>query len=146
MARTKCPINTVDEHAARIVASIVVVLAAVSLWPPASLLVALLAVDFTIRGFVDRQYSPLRWIAKSVTGALEWEPKPVYAPPKRFAAQIGSTLTILATVSHVAGLPVLAMVVTVMLILAASLEAGFGFCLACWVYPFVFRLRAQARA
>ena len=139
----ECPINTVDEHAARIVASIVVVLAVVSLWEPASLLIALLAVDFTLRGFVNRKYSPLRFVAKSITGALGWEPKPVYAPPKRFAAQIGSTLTILATLLHVAGLHAAAMVVTALLIVAASLEAGLGICLACWVYPFIFRLRGQ---
>ena len=145
MARTECPVNTVDEHAARIVAGIVVVLAIVSLWEPASLLVALLAVDFTIRAWIDRKYSPLRFVAKSITGALGWEPKPVYAPPKRFAAQIGSTLTILATVLHVAGLHTAAMVVTAMLIVAASLEAGFGFCLACWLYPLVFRLSGQAQ-
>ena len=140
---TECPINTVDEHAARIVASIAFVLAVVSLWEPASLLIALLAVDFTLRGFVNRKYSPLRFVAKSITGALGWEPKPVYAPPKRFAAQIGSTLTIVATLLHVAGLHVAAVVVTALLIVAASLEAGLGVCLACWVYPYVFRLRGQ---
>lgn len=140
---TQCPANTVDEHAARIVATIVVVLAVVSLWEPAWFLIALLAVDFTIRGFIDRRYSPLRFIAKSITGALNWEPKPVYAPPKRFAAQIGSTLTIAATLLHVAGLPVAAIVVTALLIVAASLEAGLGFCLACWIYPFVFKFKGQ---
>jgi len=141
MAVTQCPANTVDERAARIVAGIVVVLAVVSLWPPAWFLIALLAIDFSIRAWIDRKYSPLRLLAKSITGALGWEPKPVYAPPKRFAAQIGSVLTILATVLHVAGLHVAAVVVTVLLIAAASLEAGFGFCLACWIYPFVFRTK-----
>jgi hypothetical protein len=140
---TECPINTVDEHAARIVASIAVVLAAFSLWEPARFLIALLAIDFTLRGFVSRRYSPLRFVAKSITGALGWEPKPVYAPPKRFAAQIGATLTIAATVLHVAGLHVAALVVTTLLIVAASLEAGLGICLACWIYPYVFRLRGQ---
>jgi hypothetical protein len=146
MARTECPVNTVDEHAARIVAAIVVALALISLWPPAWFLIALLAVDFIIRAWIDRKYSPLRLVAKSITSALGWEPKPVYAPPKRFAAQIGSVLTILATVLHVAGLHIAAVVVTALLIVAASLEAGLGFCLACWIYPFVFRFRSEAHA
>ena len=85
----------------------------------------------------------MRFAAKSITGALNWEPKPVYAPPKRFAAQIGATLTIAAVLLHVAGAHVAALLVTGMLIVAASLEAGFGVCLACWVYPYVFRLRGQ---
>ena len=140
---TECPANTVDERATRIVASIVVILAIVSFWEPAMFLIAFLALDFTIRGFINRRYSPLRWVAKSITGVLGWEPKPVYAPPKRFAAQIGATLTILATVLHVAGLHTAALVVTAMLVVAASLEAGLGFCLACWLYPLVFRLRGD---
>lgn len=139
MSTTECPINTVDENAARTVAAIVVVLAAISLWAPASFLVAALAVDFTIRGFVNRRYSPLRWVAKRVTGAFGWPIKPVYAPPKQFAARIGSVLTIVATALHLAGLHIPAVIVTAMLIVAASLEAGFGFCIACWIYPVVFR-------
>ncbi|HEY5506507.1 MAG TPA: hypothetical protein VIK83_03355 [Coriobacteriia bacterium] len=60
-----CPANTVDEHAARTVAAIVLLLAALSLWSPAG------------------------WVV-------------------------------------------------------ASLEAGLGFCLACWIYSVVFRARAAA--
>ena len=140
---TQCPVNTVDEHAARTVAGIVVVLAVTSFWAPAWFLVAFLAVDFTIRGFIDRRYSPLRWVAKQIVGLFGWEIKPVYAPPKRFAAQIGSTLTLAATALHASGLHVAAVVVTSLLVVAASLEAGLGFCLACWIYPFVFRLGGE---
>jgi enamine deaminase RidA (YjgF/YER057c/UK114 family) len=139
----ECPANTVDEHAARIVATLVVVLAAASTWGRVWPLIALLAVDFTIRGFGNRRYSPLRWLAKSIVGALGWEPKAVYAPPKRFAAQIGSVLTIVATLLHAAGLHGAAIVFTMLLIVAASLEAVVGSCLACWVYPYMFRLRPQ---
>ena len=139
-----CPANTVDEHAARTVAAIVVVLAALSLWSPASWVVAVLAVDFTLRGFADRRYSPLRWVAKRLTGLAGLKPKPVYAPPKRFAAQIGSVLTVAAALLHLAGLHPGALVATGALIVAASLEAGLGFCLACWIYSVVFRARAAA--
>jgi hypothetical protein len=143
---TECPANTVDEHAARIVASMVVALALCTYWAPASGLIGLLAIDFTIRGFGNRRYSPLRWIAKTATAAMGWEPKPVYAPPKRFAAQIGSALTIVATLLLVTGLHVAALVVIAALLVAASLEAGLGFCLACWIHPLVFRTRGEARA
>jgi len=138
---TECPVNTVDEHAARIVAASVVILAVLSFLAPAWYLVAFLAADFTIRGFFDRTYSPLRWIAKRVTAALGWAIKPVYAPPKRFAAGIGATLTITATLAHLVGFHLAAVLVTGALVVAATLEAGFGVCLACWVYPYVTRLR-----
>lgn len=141
-----CPVNTVDEHAARVVAGIVVATALVSLWAPAWPLVAVLALDFATRAWVDRRYSPLRWIAKRLTHALGLAPKPVYAPPKRFAAQIGSVLTLVALALHLSGLHAAADVVTAALIVAASLEAAAGLCIACWLYPFVHRLRPAPRA
>lgn len=143
----QCPANTVDEHAARACAGMVVVLAALSLWPSATILTVALAIDFMIRGFGSRRYSPLRWIAKHAVRAIGLEPKPVYAPPKRFAAQLGAVLAVLATTLHALALqvPVLhlfAVVVIGLLIAAASLEAVFAICLACWIYPLVFRERS----
>jgi hypothetical protein len=137
----QCPAGTVDEHAARTCAALVVALAALSLWEPAMALIAVLPVDFAIRGFGNRRYSPLRWLARRIVHTFGLEPKPVYAPPKRFAAQIGAALTIVATALHLMGLHTAAIVVTAFLIVAASLEAVLGFCLACWIHPMVFRSR-----
>lgn len=139
--RESCPVNTVDEHAARMVAALVVVLALLSLHPALMWLSAVLAFDFAMRAWVSRRYSPLRWIAKGLAAALHLEPKPVYAPPKQFAARIGSVLTLAAVALHLT-VHVGAVVVTLMLVAAASLEAIAGFCIACWVYPHVFRARA----
>lgn len=138
---SECPTGTVDERAARVCAGIIVILAALSLWRPAMFVIAFLALDFTIRGFLSRRYSPLRWLAKTIAGLTGAGPRPVYAPPKRFAAQIGAALTVLATALHLAGLHTAAVVVTLLLIAAASLEAALGFCGACWIYPFVFGVR-----
>lgn len=139
-----CPTNTVDERAARVVAGIVTALAIVSSWTPATWLIALLAIDFAIRAWIGRRYSPLRWVAKRITGVLGWSPKPVYAPPKQFAARIGSVLTAAATVAHLAGIHALGVGLTGALVVAASLEAAAGFCIACWVYPLVFKVRGAA--
>jgi hypothetical protein len=136
-----CPAGTVDERAARIVAGLTVVIASASLFEPAMWLMGLLAVDFAIRAWGDRRFSPLRWVAKKVTSGLGLEPKPVYAPPKRFAARIGSTITLSAALLHLAGAHEVALGVTVMLIAAASLEAVAAFCVACWIYPHVHRTR-----
>ncbi len=141
---THCPANTVDENAARICAGVVVLLAAISLWPPANALMVVVAADFIIRGFGNRRYSPLRWVAKTLAGALRLETKPIYAPPKLFAAQVGAVLSTVVAGLHAAGLlvggaHVAAYAVTGLLLAAASLEAARGFCVACWLHPFVFR-------
>lgn len=133
--------SVVDEHAARAVAGIVVLIAGASLWPPAMGLVALLAADFVLRGFVSPRFSPLAWAARSAVSAAHWAPKPVYAPPKRFAAQIGTVLTAVALLAHLAGAHAVSVATVALLVAAASLEAFAGFCIACWVYPVVFRAR-----
>ena len=134
-----CAPNSIDGNAARVVAGIVAALALASLWPPAWWLTIVLAIDFFVRAWVGRTYSPLRWVAKRITGALGVPVKPTYAPPKRFAARIGSALTLLIVASHLLGLGGLALAVTLALVAAASLEAFASFCIACWVYPYVFR-------
>lgn len=138
-----CPVNSVDGTTARIVAGIVVALAAISIAASAPWIIGLLAADFIIRGFIGRQFSPLRWVAKRVQALLRLAPHYVYAPPKRFAAHVGVAFTVIASVLHLLGLPVAAIAVTGMLIVAASLEACIGFCLACWVYPYVGKFSAR---
>jgi len=135
----ECPVNTVDEHAARVVAFFTVVLAAASLYEPLWWLMVILAIDFAIRAWGNRRYSPLRWLAKKATRLFGLGTKPIYAPPKRFAARVGSTFTLVATLFYLLGIRPGGIAATVFLIIAASLEAFFGYCLACWLYPFVHR-------
>lgn len=138
--KESCPVNTIDEHAARIVAALVVALALLSLLPALMWVSGLLAVDFFIRAWISRKYSPLRWLAKRLATTFQLPPKYVYAPPKQFAARIGSVLTITMFVLHL-GWHVPATAVTLMLVIAASLEAFAAFCIACWLYPLVHRPR-----
>lgn len=139
-----CPVNSVDGTTARIVAGIVVALAAISIAASVPWIIGLLTADFIIRGFIGRQYSPLRWVAKQIQAVLKLQPKYEYAPPKRFAARVGVVFTVTASVLYLLSLPVAAITVTGVLIAAASLEASVGFCLACWLYPYVQRLAKAA--
>lgn len=135
--------NTVDEHVVRLVALAVVGLAAASLLPALGWVSAILAADFFVRAWLDPMSSPLRRIAHRVASYTHLQPKPVYAPPKRFAARIGSVITMTAAVAHV-GFDAAAVVLTLILIVAAGLEAFANFCVGCWVYPYVRRIRELA--
>ena len=139
------PANTVDEHVARFVAGYTVLLASASLYGSLAWLIAVLAVDFLIRALAGTNFSPLAVAGRAVVRLARLTPKPVYAPPKSLAAQIGATLTVLATVLHASGLHAAAVVVTILLVAAASLEAFAGVCVACWVHPYVFRRGALQR-
>lgn len=135
-----CTPNTVDEHAVRIVAALVVVIALTSALTGSVIPLAFLFFDFGLRAWVDRRYSPLRLSAKAITSAFGVAPKPIYAPPKRFAARVGFVFAASALLLAALGAGAAATVVTLALVGAASLEALMGFCVACWIYPHLPRI------
>jgi hypothetical protein len=59
--------------------------------------------------------------------------------PKVFAARIGLTLSALALVSFIAGFNLAAYILGGILVFFSFLEAVFGFCVACKIYPIFFR-------
>lgn len=134
--------STLNGTVVRIVALETAVLAALSLHPDLAWLSALLAVDFVIRGWTSFR-SPLQRSAALAAQLIGLGFKPVYAPPKRFAARIGSAIALSAALLHL-GWHTGAAVMTLALVVAASLEALAGFCVACWIYPYVHRSRTEA--
>lgn len=73
--------------------------------------------------------------------ATEREP----VPPLRFAQLVGFVFAGTAFVGFVAGAPVLGIVATAVALGAAFLNAAFGICLGCQVYPLIARLRPAPR-
>lgn len=128
--------NPVNEVASRVVASGVVVVAALALILQLPWVSAILAYGFLARVATGPRLSPLgqvatRWVAPRLSSS----PRLVPGPPKRFAQGIGALLTVAATLAwftlHAA--PV-AYALLAMLLVAAFLEATFAFCLGCWLF------------
>ena len=61
-------------------------------------------------------------------------------PPLKFAQLVGFVFAVTGVAGFAAGLP-LGAVATAFALLAAFLNAAFGICLGCQVYPLVARLR-----
>ena len=59
--------------------------------------------------------------------------------PKRFAARIGLVLSVLTVVFYLANLHLIAFILAGILVFFTFLEAAFGFCKACKIYPIFFR-------
>ena len=66
----------------------------------------------------------------------ELEPE---APP-RFAQGVGAAFAVTGVIGYAAGMPVLGMAATAFALMAAFLNAAFGFCLGCEVYLLIRRL------
>ena len=131
---------TVNEKAARVVASGVVAQAVLFLAFRWSFLLVTLAFGFVARVIAGPTFSPLARVAVHVIAPRLGEPKTVAGSPKRFAQGIGLAVSSVAVLGWFAGASTVSVVAMVMLVIAASLEAGLGFCLGCWMYGHLVRL------
>jgi hypothetical protein len=134
--------NPVNEVSARLVAAGVVILAAATLALDQPLLLIPLAYGFVARVLTGPTLSPLgQFVTRVLTPRLPFAPKPVAGPPKRFAQGIGATLTVAALVLHFAfGFTGVAFVLTGLVVVAATLESVFAFCIGCRVFGLLMRI------
>lgn len=134
--------NPVDDHAARTVATGVVLMALSVLVFRQWWVLVPLTYGFVARVASGPRFSPLGLLAtRVIVPRLPLEPKRVPGPPKRFAQAIGAACTVTASILHFGfGASTAALVVLAILTVAASLEAFAGFCLGCWMFARLMRL------
>jgi Domain of unknown function (DUF4395) len=129
--------NPVNENAARVVAGVVAVVGLIILATGAYWLLVPLAYGFVARVLTGPTLSPLARIAMKVAPG---EPKYVPGPPKRFAQGMGAAMTSAATVLWLAGATTAAGILVAAVVIAATLESAFAFCLGCHVFAGLMRI------
>lgn len=133
--------NPVNDVAARTVATGVVLMALAAIVLRQPWLTIPLAYGFVARVASGPRLSPLGLVATRVVAPrLPDHTKLVPGPPKRFAQSIGALFTVSALVLWLAGHTTAAYVVLALLLPAAILEAGFGFCVGCKLFALGIRL------
>jgi cytochrome b561 len=133
--------NPVNEVSARLVAAGVVALCAATLLLDLPILLIPLAYGFVARVLTGPTFSPLgQLVTRVITPRLPIRAKHVPGPPKRFAQGMGATLSVAAAVAHFGfGATGLAYVLVGMILVAATLEAAFAFCLGCTIFAGLMR-------
>jgi hypothetical protein len=133
--------DPVNDVSARLVAAGTAVIGLLCLGLQAPWLMVLLAVQFVLRVSTGPRYEPLALlVTRVVTPALRAEPRPVPGPPKRFAQAIGAVVTVTASVLALLGATVPAYGLIALLVVFATLEAGFGFCVGCRLFALLMRV------
>jgi hypothetical protein len=126
--------SPVNEKVARVVASGVAILALITLATGWLWLLVLLAVGFAARVTSGPRFSLLGRAAVHVAPRLG-PPRFVPGPPKRFAQAIGLTITTVAAVAGLGfGADKIALGLTGVLLVFATLELVFNFCAGCWLF------------
>jgi Domain of unknown function (DUF4395) len=127
--------NPVNEKAARVVAGVVAVIAAVILATGWQWLLVVLAYGFWARVLTGPRLSPLGRFATAVAAPRLGEPRYVPGPPKRFAQAIGAVVTTLAAVCALAlGWTTVGVALTAMMVFFAVLESVFAICVGCKIF------------
>lgn len=108
----------------------------------AAVILAVQAVAFAIgavRGPRDSPYGLAfaKLVAPRLSPVSEREP----VPPLKFAQLVGLVFAVIGVTGFAAGLPLVGTVATGFALFAAFLNAAFGICLGCQMYPLVARFR-----
>ncbi|MBP7125214.1 DUF4395 domain-containing protein [Myxococcota bacterium] len=120
----------------RLVAAQVVILGALPPLVDHSWPLGILVLDFALRALIAPRLSPLARVARFVGARIPGGPgTPIAYAPKRFAATVGLVFFSAAWVLHLfPETRLLGQAVAAVVVLLASLEALFGFCVGCRIH------------
>lgn len=134
--KKSCPISNeqVDANLVRINAFLVVFLAILFIYTQEKIFIFLLAVDFFIRIFINTKFSYMLLTSKQIKKIFNISSIKTDAAPKKFASKFGLFLSIIISILSLIGFTKLAVIMAVILIICALLEAIFNYCLGCQIY------------
>lgn len=122
----------------------VLVLSAVSI-PSAALLLAFQAAVFALGAAYGPRQHPYgliyaKLVAPRLSPTVDTEP----VPPLRFAQLVGLAFAVVGLIGFLVGIPLVGVIAAAAALSAAFLNAAFGICLGCKMYPLAVRLRPVA--
>jgi Domain of unknown function (DUF4395) len=134
--------NPVNEVSARLVAGAVLLMCVATIALDVPWMTAVIAYGFVARVASGPRFSPLgQLVTRVVTPRLGVEERLVAGPPKRFAQGIGAVLSFGAAVLALGfGEVTAAYVLLGLIVVAATLESVFGFCVGCTIFAGLMRI------
>jgi Domain of unknown function (DUF4395) len=136
-----CPISDkkVNERVARLNAGITVMLLLFFIITHNIITIIFMTIDFFLRATGYSKLSPVSIISKYIIKWLPLKDHSINAGPKILAARIGLIFSTLIIVSLLMSFSYLSLFIAGILGLFSFLEGAFGLCVACQIYPFVYR-------
>jgi hypothetical protein len=136
-----CPVSDkkIDEKVARVNAAITFALIAMFVLTGSIIPVVFLAIDFLLRSSILSNYSPVAMSSRAIVRVLGIEKSYINAGTKIFAARLGLLMACFVILLFALNLVIPAFILAGMLGLLTFLEAAFGLCIACEIYPYVYK-------
>ena len=134
-----CPISfhRIDSNLVRIIALQVIVVALLLIWTQNLFFAALLLFDFTVRTLKIKKISPFKHIADLIIQQFHLRPKLCDEAPKRFALYLGLGIVGFIMILFLFSFTKIATILVGILILCASLETAFDYCIGCKIYHYI---------
>lgn len=139
---TFCPVSDkkINERVARLNASFTVLLLIAFGVSQNILPIIFLCIDFLFRATEYSRYSLISISSKKVIKYFSFNEVFINAGPKIFAARIGLVLSTLVILMSILDFSVVSYTIAGTLALFSFLEGAFGYCVACEIYPYVYKL------
>ena len=136
-----CPVSDkkTDERVARINAVFTILILTGSVLTESIFPLIFLAVDFLLRASDYSKYSLIGISSKNLVRYLGLNQNIINAGPKIFAARLGFVFTCLILILIFLNAYSSALIIAGVLGMFSFLEAVLGLCIACEIYPFMYR-------
>ena len=135
-----------DPRGVRFAATITTVVLALVLITGSGWLALAQALVFALPALFGMRLSPYGAIFRTAVAPRLGPPTETEdAAPVRFSQTVGLVFTVVAAAGYLGGLTALGIVATAFALLAAFLNAAFGFCLGCEMYGLITRFRPAGR-
>jgi len=142
-----CPISEkrINERVARINGIFTVLILVTFGFTLNIYLIAFLGLDFLLRATKFSKYSLVGITSHNIVKYLLSDNQLINAGPKIFAARLGLLLTSLTIISLLFSLNAVALVIAGVLALFSFLEGAFGICVACIIYPYLYKFTYKTK-
>jgi hypothetical protein len=136
-----CPVSpkVVNEKVARLNAALGLTLIVLFLFTFNLYVSVFLVYDFLVRAIDKPEYSPVALISKGLVKSFALKGEMINAGPKLFAVRVGLLFSVAILGLVVTGWQLAPLIVAGILGFFSFLEAALGYCVACKIYPFVYR-------
>jgi len=136
-----------DPRGVRFAATLTTVVLALVLITGSGWLVLAQALVFALPALFGMRFSPYGALFRAAVAPRLGPPAETEdAAPVRFSQTVGLVFTVVAAAGYLSGLTALGIVATAFALVAAFLNAAFGFCLGCEAYGLIARFRAAQPA
>lgn len=128
-----CPVSLriIDANVVRLNALSISILIGLFLYTQNIFIVYFVAFDFMTRLFIKPQYSSIFHLSRTIQKIFNIPVKKADAGPKRFAAKIGLSLSLLIIALYHLSLCPAPCAVAIIFVICTSLEVIFNYCLGC---------------